>query len=220
MNNNHTNFTLSEGDIEELAVLVKPYLTEKRYLHTLAVAKEAEKIGRIYMPEKICELMAAALLHDITKKEELKKQLHYCEEFDIIVKEFDHLSPKVFHAKTAAKLASRDFARFVNDEIANGIRWHTTGRFGMSDFEAIVYLADYIEESRDFEDCVLLRNYFYGRIAEGDDKREVLVDTMIYSFDLTIKNLLSEGALVDDDTIGARNYYLIHKSVTAPKLSN
>jgi len=214
MNSEYANNTLTHDDVARLAVLVKPYLTEKRYVHTLAVAKEAERLGEIYLPDKINELKAAALLHDITKKDDLKKQLHYCEKFGIIVKEFDHLSPKVFHARTAACLAEQDFASFVNEEIINGIRWHTTGRFGMTNFESIIYLADYIEETRDFEDCVLLRNYFYGKIDDGEDKTVALIDTMIYSFDLTIGNLIKEGALIDDDTIGARNYYLIKRSET------
>lgn len=198
-------------DVERLAELVRPYLTDKRYEHTLAVAKEAEKLGKIYLPGDICRLQAAALLHDITKKADLKKQLQYCEEFGIMVNTDDLLSPSVFHAKTAEAVAARDFPDDTDEDILSGIRWHTTGHSGMTVFEAIIYLADYIEETRDFDDCVRVRRYFYDRIACGEEPGTVLTDTMIYSFDLTIELLLKDGAIIDSDTIRARNYYIAQK---------
>ena len=60
------NYT--EADITALRERVRPYLTAKRYEHTLAVEREAEFLGKLYLPEKIMALRAAALLHDITKK--------------------------------------------------------------------------------------------------------------------------------------------------------
>lgn len=196
--------------IEALRVAVRPYLTEKRYAHTLAVEKEAAALAQIYLPEKEEKLRIAALLHDITKKESTEKQLQMCAEFGIIVKEDDILAPKTFHAKTAAALAARVFPQLTDDEICQGIRYHTTGRADMTVFEAIVYLADYIEETRTFTDCLTLRQYFYGRIEKEGTvyKNNILRDTMILSFDMTIRNLTEEGGLIDHDTIAARNGYV------------
>ena len=196
--------------ITTLRTAVKPYLTEKRYAHTLAVEKEAAALARLYLPEKEEALRIAALLHDITKKESTEKQLQMCAEFGIMVSEDDVLAPKTFHAKTAAALAERDFPSYANEEICRGIRYHTTGRADMTVFEAIVYLADYIEETRTFADCVTLRCYFYHRIeTEPPEKRDsILRDTMILSFDMTIRNLMEEGGLIDHDTIEARNGYV------------
>ena len=59
---------LSKENIETLAELVKPYLTEKRYEHTLSVKREAERLGEIFLPDEVNRLAASALLHDITKK--------------------------------------------------------------------------------------------------------------------------------------------------------
>lgn len=208
---NKKTLVLTDGDVACLAEMVKPYLTPKRYLHTLAVAEEAEFIGKYYLPDRIQKLKAAALLHDITKKADEKKQLQYCEEFGIILNNSELNSPKTFHARTAAELAKRDFADYTDDEIISGVRWHTTGRRGMTVFDAIIYLADYIEKTREFYDCVILRNYFYDRIDLGYDKYKILVDTMIYSFDLTIGNLIKESSIIDEDTVQARNYYLEEK---------
>ena len=86
----------------------------------------------------------------------------------------------------------------------------------MTLFEAIIYLADYIEPGRTFGDCIRLRKFFYDGIANASsigEKFEVLRQTMVLSFDMTISNLIEEGKAVDFDTIEARNYFLLNKNV-------
>ena len=204
---------ITEEMLASLRERIKPYLTDKRYLHTLAVEKEVRALGSIYLSDSIEKLSAAALLHDITKRLSAREQLDLCREFGIPADPDDaKYSAKLFHAKTAAAAAQRDFPEFALPEVISGIRWHTTGRAGMSTFEALVYLADYIEETRTFEDCVRLREYFYSGLSDcrSDGNREALLcKTMILSFDMTVKNLIDEAALVDRDTVEARNYYLI-----------
>lgn len=203
--------TLSDADILTLGELVRPYLTPKRYSHTLQVKKEAEKLAGIYLPEEKNRLAAAALLHDITKKDDTKKQLQYCEEFGIIIGGNELLSPSVFHAMTGSCLAARDFPDYTDREIISGVRWHTTGHDGMTVFESLIFLADYIEESRTFDDCVRVRKYFYDRSAAGEDRFTVLRDTMIYALDLTVRGLLEEGGIIDVNTVCARNFYVAER---------
>lgn len=191
---------------------VKPYLTEKRYRHTLAVEEEAKALADMLLagPDKAeltSEIRAAALLHDVTKKEDLEKQLQYCAVFGIMTKNDFSESPKLFHAVTAAELIKRNFPEFASPVVAGCVRWHTTGYSGMRLHEAIVYLADYIEATRTFEDCVKLRDYFYEGRA-GDSLKDHFIRTMILSFDYTIKNLCVEGSPIDTDTVGARNYFI------------
>ena len=109
-----------------------------------------------------------------------------------------------------------DGSEIVDNEVYNAIYYHTTGKENMSLFEMIIYLADYIEKGRTFEDCIILREYFYENIKNATDynaKLEVLRKTMVFSFDLTIKNLISEGKRIDSDTVNARNYFLNCKLV-------
>jgi nicotinate-nucleotide adenylyltransferase len=203
--------TIQPDDLRALRERIKPYLKEKRYSHTLEVEEEAARIGAVYLPHKIGKLRISALLHDITKRAPLEKQLQYCEEFGIMLNAGDVASPKVFHAITAAALARRDFADTVDEEIISGIRWHTTGCDRMSLFSAIVYLADYIEPSRTFHDCVTLRDYFWGEMPDGEDQLGQTIHfckTMVLSFDLTIQNLIRDGEPICADTVLARNCFL------------
>ena len=205
---------LSDEMISSLRERVREYLTPQRYVHTLAVEEEAARLGGMYLPDRINALRAAALLHDITKRDDLEKQLQYCREFGIIYDVSDIASPKLFHAKTAAALAARDFPEFVDDGIISGIRWHTTGRAQMTTFESIVYLADYIEKTRKFPDCIELRRFFYEGLEGGADPDGHFKKTMVLSFDMTIRNLIEEGCPIDRDTIAARNRFLLEQRET------
>jgi len=198
-------------DIESLRESVKGRMDSRRYSHTLGVERAAEAIGQIYLPQMTDSLRCAALLHDITKNESVEKQLQYCREFDIIIGDSDKISPKLLHAKTAAELILREYPAYVTDDIVSAVRWHTTGKDGMSIFDIIIYLADYIEDTRTFDDCVRLREYFWGsdpRNMTENDRIIHLYKTAVLSVDLTLKSLMGENAFIDEDTVRFRNYCL------------
>ncbi len=200
-------------DFVNIRDIVKRFTTEKRFPHVLGVEKEADQLGKIFLPNKRDKLRVAALLHDITKKLTTDKQIELCNEYGIKLDE--HMVPKMLHSKTGCEFARRMLGEnIVDKEIYDAIYYHTAGKAGMSLFEAILYLADYIEETRTFSDCVELRNYFYSNIKEADsyeEKIEVLRKTLILSFDMTIKILIDENDFIYLDTINARNYYVVNK---------
>lgn len=199
-------------DISAIRDVVKGFTTEKRFSHILGVEKEAYELGKIFLPEKCEKLQVAGLLHDITKNLSYEKQLELCKEYGIELDKY--IAPKLLHAKTGCEFARRYFGNeIVDNEIYSAIYYHTTGKAQMSLFEAIIYLADYIEETRTFADCIELRRYFYDNVSKAhsyEDKLEVLRSTLVLSFDMTIKNLLDEGKVVDYYTMSARNYLIIN----------
>lgn len=190
---------------------IKKYISGKRYEHTLAVERESVSLAEIFglSREMTKKLRIAALLHDITKEKKTDEQTELCRRFNISYDETDIKSPKVFHAVTGAALAKNDYPSLVDDDIYNAILSHTVGNDNMTLFDQILYLADYIEETRKFDDCITLRKYFYGRIKKGDNTVDVLRDTMIMSFDMTLKNLISEGDVINIQTVRSRNRLLI-----------
>ena len=46
--------------------------------------------------------------------------------------ELQRLSPKTYHAKTAAARIVRDYPEFADPIIIDAVRWHTTGHAGMT----------------------------------------------------------------------------------------
>jgi len=203
----------TRADIDALRNAVKPYYTEKRYAHALSVEEEAARLGEILLPHRTGALRAAALLHDITKKYDFQKQLQYCADFGIILKE--PVSPEVLHAKTGAGAAERDFPEFAHEDVINAIRYHTTGRWGMTVFEAVIFLSDYIEPSRTHEKCIALRNELYGKLRCADTaaEREKAFDrAVLCALDNTISYLMHKKAVIDIETVEARNYYLSQRN--------
>jgi nicotinate-nucleotide adenylyltransferase len=200
---------IDEAALTSLRDALATQMSEKRYKHTLAVERMAIRLGELYCPEHIPHLRAAALLHDITKEETFEKQLQLCQKFGIIVSETDRLSPKTFHAKTAAALIPEKYPQLAHPTVISAVRWHTTGHADMTICENLIYLADYIDDTRRFDDCVELRKYFYDGLSKAKDQKDryvCLLKTLMLSFDMTVSSLKNEGAPVDTDTLEARDY--------------
>ena len=192
---------------EEMAKLISP----KRFEHTLGVEREIQSLCALYLPEKVKEMRVAALLHDITKELSPAEHIKLLEKYGATIPESYRRNPKLFHALTGAYLAREKFAKFVDDRMFSAILYHTTGRRDMTTEEKLLYLADYIEDTRTFDDCVRLRKYFYDNIATASTKAEkqgVLDKTLLYSFDMTIKVLVLEDAEIDLNAVDARNFLI------------
>lgn len=104
----------------------------------------------------------AAILHDITKKEDVARQLILCEEYGIITDAEEKGSSALMHALTASKIAEKVFG--CSPDVCSAIKWHTTGRENMTLLDKIIYLADYIEPTRDFPGVQLIRATSYEDI--------------------------------------------------------
>lgn len=206
--------TIDEKKLSELRDKIIFSMSEKRAIHTVAVESMAIRLGKLYAPEKIEVLRAAALLHDVTKEKNLSEQLELCGKYGVSVAEEDVFSPKTFHARTAAAMIPKEYPDFADDEVINAVRWHTTGHAGMTVTEKIIYLADYIDESRSFDDCVTLRNMFWRAEPEKmteEERESHLRDVLITSYDMTVKNLIEENSPIASDTINARNELICEK---------
>ncbi len=205
---------MTETQLNELRHSLSGRMSEKRYRHTVEVERMVVRLGELYAPEKIPMLRAAALLHDLTKEYKTEYQLMLCARYDLTVTKEELYAPKTFHARTAAAMIPDEFPSFADEELISCVRYHTTGRRGMTLCEKLLYLADYIDLSRTFEDCVRLRSFFFDAHPEEMNRRERLShlrDTMILSFDMTMRGLLEEGTPISSDSFEARNELIAEK---------
>lgn len=207
------SFTVEQ--IDALRETVRGKMSQRRFVHTAEVEKMAVRLGELYAPERLDELRVAALLHDITKELSAEEHILLLKQHGESVSELDALSPKTLHARTAALVIADEYPELAADTVVSAVKWHTTGYAEMSLCDMIIYLADYIDMSRSFDDCVFLRDYFWGKKPQnmGEDERlRHLWETLVLSFDLTLKSLVEEGSPISAYTVDARNALLCRLS--------
>ena len=173
---------------------VLEHLDEHRVAHVAGCESEAVRLAMHWGedPELAAE---AGILHDITKSLSYDEQLQLCEKYGIINNNSELEAPKLLHAKTGAAMARELFG--VSDTVYEAIRWHTTGKPDMSLFEKILYLADYIEPTRDFEGIDELRE-----LAFSD-----LDGAMVLGLGMTIDEIRRSGREPYVDTLDAYAWY-------------
>ena len=204
---------IAESEIEGLRARVGVSMSEKRYRHTLAVEEMASRLADLYCPEKKNKIRAAALLHDITKELSADEHIEICKEYGVSLTPEDIAAPKTHHARTAAILIPRRYPEFSDIEIINAVRYHTTGCAYMTLCEKIIFLADYIDETRTFWDCIKLRNMFWDAEPRNmtDEERLVHLDTVLLeAVNMSINSLIEERRVISCDTVSARNSLLLN----------
>lgn len=119
----------------------------RRYEHTLGVEFTAAALAMRY-GASVVDAQTAGILHDCAKCLSDEKRLHICEKYGLPVSDVERRSPFLLHGKAGACLAEEKYGIQGKPDILNAIRYHTTGREGMSLLEKIVFVADYIEPGR------------------------------------------------------------------------
>ncbi|MBQ3064504.1 MAG: HD domain-containing protein [Clostridia bacterium] len=197
------------SDLTALQTAVAERMSPYRFTHTLGVADMAARLAALYCPDEGEMLRAAALLHDITKELDDEAQLALLQRAGIALRADERSSPKIYHGITAPLVIVRDFPDFATDALLSAVRWHTTGRAGMTLTEAILYLADYIEEGRTFPDCVALRERFFAVHPEKMTRTARLLhlaEVVRISLEMTVADLTAAGAPVCADTLAALSW--------------
>ena len=197
---------ITENMLDELRLSVRSRLSDFRWSHTEGVERMAARLAKIYAPEIENEMRAAALLHDITKEKKTDDQVEICGRYRYKLRDDEIGSPAILHAITASLVIPDEYPVFAADAIISAVRWHTTGREGMSLSDKIIYLADYIEDTRKYEDCIALRNEFFSAEPEKMDKKERLDHlnrVLLHSFEITIEDLTEKGKIIESGTLEA-----------------
>ncbi len=190
-------------NIDQFKEKLQTYISGKRLAHSLSVADDAVRIAKIYGADEE-KAYVAGLLHDVTKQESIENQLLMAAEFGIILSSFERAAPKLLHAKTAPEIMRRDFG-IEDEEILDAVRFHTTGKAGMSLLGKIIYAADYVEPLRDFKGVEKLR-----KLVDKD-----LDEALIAALEMTICDILKDGKLLHSDTVNARNELVERRTTLA-----
>ncbi|MBQ9492584.1 MAG: nicotinate (nicotinamide) nucleotide adenylyltransferase [Oscillibacter sp.] len=139
-------------------------LHHRRIPHVLGAEQEAIRLSIRY-GANVEQARRAALLHDCTKRCTPEEHFALCARYGIEPDPVERANPKLLHALTGAAVARETYG--MDPDIVRAIRYHTTGRARMSLLEKIMYLADYIEPSRDFPGVEDLRRACYENLDDG-----------------------------------------------------
>ena len=184
-------FTLSPDNLPdriEIARAIEKELKYKRYLHTMGVAFTASSLAMRHGGD-VRRAELAGFLHDCAKYMDEKRMTELCRREGMKLSE-------------AGSILARTRYGVKDEEILSAIRYHTTGRPGMTLLEKIVFVADYIESGRDTAPRLPeIRREAFNDLDSC--VRMILEDTLSY---LTVK-----GDPVDPMTRKTLDFYLKEK---------
>lgn len=192
---------LYQADLESylawLRAFIRPLMTEKRYLHSLAVEKRAVELANHWgaSPRKAA---IAGILHDICKHMPAQEMLQKVLLSGIINNIDFHLQPQLLHGYAGA-LYVQEFLGIYDEDIIQAIRYHTTGRAGMSMLEKVVYLADLTSEDRNYPDVEVMR-----MLSKTD-----LNGAMVHALEYITGQLRRDGQPCCQDTQQAYRQYCV-----------
>ena len=199
----------SDRALELLRADVQKTMSQKRFAHTLGVEQTVAEMAALYCPHKMGMLRAAALLHDLTKEYSDKETKEVLSREGIKLRRDEKESPQIHHAITSPFEIARLYPELADEELLSCVRWHTTGREGMTVPEALLYLADVIEPTREYPACVALRKRFFDAdlaAMTADERNAHLCDVLRASLVGVRESLMAKGAPVCEDTLCAIEY--------------
>lgn len=187
---NYTNLSR-----EQLVSRIREMLSKERYEHVLNVEKTAIALAKKHHAD-IEKVSIAALLHDIAKDQpnEEMRDLVISENLNLDLLQF---GSEIWHGPVGAIIARREF-HIEDDEILDAIENHTIGAREMTLTAQIVFVADYIEPSRDFPGVEKAR-------SQAEESLEKAVKLKIVE---TIKHLIDIEKKIYPKTIESYNAWI------------
>ncbi len=158
-------------NIEQLNDYLKEHVSEKRYIHSLGVAKTAEEVLRHYNKEidffngmKAPEF--CGLAHDLGRELSDLDILSYCKVNNIELSSEQKASPVLAHGIVSADIAEKLFGSYPFSW-KRAICIHTTGDTDMDDLALALFVSDYFEPSRVFMTEERRRGYLKSDTLQG-----------------------------------------------------
>lgn len=177
---------------DALVEATRGQMPDKRWRHVLGVVDTAVELADRFGGDRD-KAWLAALLHDYTKAWPIDRMERIIREQGLPLELLAH-DKELWHAHVGAWVVRQEHG-IDDEEVLDAIRYHTSGREGMTLLDKIVCLADYMEPSRDFPGVDRIREL----------ARTNLEEALVAGFDSTIAFLLERGKLIFPLTVLARN---------------
>ena len=198
---------ITEQMLLNLRDRISKILSAKRFNHTLGVERAAKFLARKCLPQKVMEARAAALLHDITKELSLEEHLEIICRKGISLADEEKEIPALLHAVTATVIIEEEFSEFASEEILSAVAKHTTGDAYMTVLDKIVFLADFIEDSRIYPASKSTARFVKSSMKTQNIKANLLVldRACVMEIDSTVAHLERLGKKINSKAVLARD---------------
>lgn len=182
---------------EEFKSLINGKLKENRFVHSLNVADSAEYLAKKYgCDEK--KAYTAGLLHDVMKNADREEQLSVISKAGITMTDCEMANDKLWHS-IAGMAFMKSELQIDDGELLDAVRYHTTGRKGMSLLEKVIYVADFISADRDYPEVEDVR-----KAAD-----ESLEKAMMLGLEFCIHEIVNRKQVLHPDSTDAYNEIIL-----------
>jgi predicted HD superfamily hydrolase involved in NAD metabolism len=186
----------------EIINLLTETLSQPRFDHCLRVEALAVELADHFQTSP--EIASpAALLHDLCREYSREKLLKLAVDFDIVVDDIEKAEPLLLHGPVAAAIAQKTLG-VKDDLILDAIRCHITGAPNMTWVAKLIFIADFIEPGRTFEQARILREMVFKLTPD---------QLLLKVYNRSIEFVIRQGYLIHPRTVAGRNE-LIMKGVS------
>ncbi|MGY3703749.1 HD domain-containing protein [Vagococcus martis] len=181
---------------EDLMQKVSEQMSDKRFQHVLRVEKKALELANNYQIDKE-KASIAALTHDYAKERPDEEMMDIIQN-EGFSRELLEYGNAIWHGILGAYLVKTELG-IADQEILDAIMLHTTGAKEMSDLAKVIYVADYIEDGRDFP----------GVVEARESAERSLDEAVSYETYNTLTYLLKSKKKIYPKTLETYNYWVV-----------
>lgn len=177
--------------------IIKKRLDPYRFYHSMCVAECAKKLAKKYGCDEE-KAYTAGVVHDIMKNTPPDEQLEFLEKLSVKLSNAELANPKLYHAISGAYYVKNEL-KIDDEDIFNAVRYHTTGREGMSVLEKVIFVADFVSEDRNYNGIDEIR-------AASEESLE---KAMMIGISFTIKEIVDKKQSLHIDSVKTYNELIL-----------
>ncbi len=181
-------------DLNKMINTLENMLSPRRFNHSIKVMEASIRLAEKY-GANVEKAAIAGLVHDCAKDMKKDTIIPACSKYGIIVDDITKAQPQLLHGQIGSFMA-RELFGIECPQMLAAIADHTMGRPGMDKLSSIVFVADYIEDCRDYEGVEEIR-----KVAADS-----LEKAIVAGIDSTIRYILLKGRLLHPQTVATRNW--------------
>lgn len=183
-------------DIEKLKEDLKIVLSDSRYNHSISVMNMCEALASKYNVN-VKKAKLVGLMHDMAKDMTKEEKIQYVKNNNIECSLIEEKIVEILHGKIAADICKKRYQ--FDEEMCTAIKYHTTGKENMTLLEKILFIADKIDETRNYEGVEELRKLAFEDLDKAILKN--IDDTLIIN--------IQKNKLILEESIKTRNNLLL-----------